>query len=97
MFEELFSRQKQSKTKTRSLPKEIDAIQRVKGGSKRNKHSSMSVDNYLWIKGIVIGCIVLVAVGIIATVAYGLVGDFMNYSDGSPVGFVQLITENAKD
>lgn len=86
MFEELFSRKRQSKTTARELPKEIDAVQRVSGGGKRTRHSSMTVDSYTWTKRIVVGCIVLVGVGIIAAAAYGLISDFITYSAGVPVG-----------
>lgn len=85
MFEELFSRKKQEKTTERSLPKEIDAIQKIQGGKKRTRHSSMTVDSYLWIKRAVVTSIVLVGVVIIGSAAYGLVSDFISYSGGAPV------------
>lgn len=97
MFEELFSRHKQSKTKVRSLPKEIDAIQKVKGGGKRTRHSSMTVNHYLWLNRIVVGCIVIAAVGIIAFEAYNLIGDFVNYSSGEPLESASQITGGSKD
>lgn len=86
MFEELFSRKKQTKTTERGLPKEIDAVQKVHKGGKRTRHSSMSVDSYIWINRIVVGCIVLIGVGIIAVVASGLVSDFIAHSGGASVG-----------
>lgn len=85
MFEELFSRNKQSKTTQRSLPKEIDAVQRVKGGSKRTRHSSMSVDSYIWTNRVVVGCILLIGIVTIGAIAFGLVSDFINYSGGAPL------------
>ena len=85
MFEELFSRKRQSRTTDRQLPKEIDAVQKISGGGKRSRHSSMTVDSYLWIKRAVVSCIVLIGVGIIGSAAYGLVSDFITYSAGAPV------------
>jgi len=86
MFEELFSRKKQTKTTARTLPKEIDAVRKVSGGKNHGHSSSMTVDQYLWINRIVVGCIVLLGVGIIAAAAYGLISDFVIHSDGIPVG-----------
>jgi len=86
MFEELFSRKKQTKTTERSLPKEIDAVRKVSSGKNHGHSSSMTVNQYLWINRIVMGCIVLLGVGIIAAAAYGLISDFVNHSDGVPVG-----------
>lgn len=86
MFEELFSRKQQSKTTARTLPKEVDAVQKVQRGGSRKHSSSITVDRYLWIKRVVVGCIVLVGVGIIAAAAYGLVSDFITYSSGVPGG-----------
>ncbi len=85
MFEELFSRKRQEKTTERTLPKEIDAIQKIQGGKKRARHSSMTVDSYLWIKRAVVTGIVLLGMVIIGSVAYGLVSDFISYSGGAPV------------
>lgn len=86
MFEELFSRKKQSNTTARQLPKEVDAIQKIRKGGKRTRHSSMAVDSYLWINRIVVGCIVLVGMVIIGSAAYGLISDFVSYSGGVPIG-----------
>jgi len=85
MFEELFSRKQQSKTTARQLPKEVDAVQRVSGGGKRTRHSSMTVDSYIWLKRLVVSCIVILGVGIIGLAAYGLISDFVSYSGGAPV------------
>jgi len=86
MFEELFSRKQQSKTTARTLPKEVDAVQKVQRGGSKKHSSSITVDRYLWTKRIVVGCIVLIGVGIIAAAAYGLVSDFVTYSGGAPGG-----------
>lgn len=96
MFEELFSRKKQSKTTERELPREIDAVQKIQGGSKRVRQSSMTVDTYIWINRIVVSCIVLIGVVIIGSVAYGLVSDFINYSSGAPVGSSSIQTPSGE-
>jgi len=85
MFEELFSRKRQSKTTERALPKEIDAVQKVSGGGKRSRHTSMSVDSYILTLRVVVTSVVLLGVGIIGVAAYGLVSDFITYSAGAPV------------
>jgi len=85
MFEELFSRKKQEKTTERSLPKEIDAIQKIHSSKSKSHSSSMTVSQYLWTNRIIVGCIVLIGVGIIGAEAYGLISDFINHSGGMPV------------
>ena len=91
MFEELFSRKKQEKTTERSLPKEIDAIQKVKSGGKKNRYSSMTVDRYVWTNRIIVTCIILVGVVTIGLAAVALIGDFINYSDGTAVNSSSIL------
>lgn len=88
MFEELFSRKQQIKTTARALPKDVDAVQKVQRGGSRKHSSSITVDRYLWTKRIVVGCIILIGLGIMATAAYGLVSDFITYSGGVPGGVI---------
>lgn len=85
MFDELLSRKKQSKTTERSIPREVDAVQRVKGGKKRTPHSSMTVNSFIWLQRVVLGCIIIIGVGIIALEAQSLIMDFVDYSSGEPV------------
>ncbi len=84
MFEELFSRRRQTRTTERQLPKEIDAVQRAKGGKSRGHHSSMSVDGFIWTKRVVVGGILLIGLGIIGLEAYSLISDYISYSAGEP-------------
>lgn len=84
MFEELFSRKRQTKTSERKL-EEVEAIRRVKGGAKRSRHSSMTVDQYTWLLRLTVGCVVVLGLVIIGSAAYGLISDFVTYSAGAPV------------
>lgn len=82
MFEELFSRRKQARTKR--VEREIDAITKKSGkGSRRNPHSSMTVSAYLWGARSIVAVIILVGLVIIGIQGYGLVEDFLIHSSGS--------------
>lgn len=84
MFEELFSRRQQTKTTERRLPKEVDAVQRVHRGKSKTRHSSMTVDGFIWMKRLIVGGIVFVGLVIIGLEAYGLISDYISYSAGEP-------------
>jgi len=81
MFEELFSRRKQARTKR--VEREVDAITKKSGKSRRNPHSSMTVTAYLWGARSIVTVIILIGLVIIGIQGYGLVDDFLVHSPGS--------------